>query len=121
MTTLNHSALLRTPVRRFVWAGTAWVLALGSSAAQNQLWIRQLGTSGSEAVMVTASDGSGGVIVSGNTDGPLGGPKLDYNDGWLARFDAAGAKLWSRQIGTEWDDWVMAGAPDGSGGAFVGG
>ncbi len=90
-------------------------------SAGNQTWSRQIGTSGDDIVQGAAPDGSGGVFVSGWSNGSLGGPIAGLDDAWLARYDNAGNQTWIRQFGTIYGDWVKASAPDGSGGVYVGG
>ncbi len=97
----------------------AWVARY--DAAGNQLWIRQLGSFGFESSFAAAADGSGGVYLSGGTDGILGGPALGYMDAWLARYDSAGNLMWLRQFGTDQPDFANAAAMDGAGGVHVGG
>ncbi len=87
----------------------------------NQLWIRQLGTSGYDVARGLSSDGSGGVYVAGGTAGNLGGSQFGLNDAWLARYDGAGNQAWIRQFGSSASDSAYAAALDGSGGAFVSG
>jgi len=89
--------------------------------AGNQVWLRQLGTSGADLARGAAPDGVGGVFVSGVTEGSLGGPSAGLNDAWLARYDAAGTRVWIRQFGSAGQDWAEAVAPDGAGGVFVSG
>jgi hypothetical protein len=121
--TLSNRTLATRPFRR---ASAAMVLSLASlpAAAQNQLWIGQLGSNAHDGVSAAAPDGSGGVYVSGHTGGNLGGPKVGpvwSTDAWLARYDSAGNQLWIRQLGTSRNDFARAAAPDGSGGVYVGG
>ncbi|HVS17470.1 MAG TPA: hypothetical protein VMT18_02635, partial [Planctomycetota bacterium] len=97
----------------------AWLARYDS--AGNQLWIRQLGTNLDERARAAAPDGSGGVYVSGETEGSLGGPSAGNDDAWLARYDSAGNQLWIRQLGTSAADISYAAAPDGSSGVYVGG
>ncbi len=97
----------------------AWLARV--DGAGNQLWIKQFGTSGDDAVENSAPDGSGGVYISGGTKGSLGGPNAGFDDAWLARYDSAGIQLWIRQLGTSNSDFAACAAPDGSGGVFVGG
>jgi hypothetical protein len=89
--------------------------------AGNQLWIHQFGTSAMDEARAVAPDGSGGVYVCGETYGSLGGPFSGVVDGWFARYDGAGNRLWIRQLGTSTSDEAYAAAPDGSGGLYVGG
>lgn len=63
------------------------VVTLASAgAAQNQLWIQQPGSSSFEAARAAAPDGSGGVYMSGWTDGNFGGPNAGGYDAWVARY-----------------------------------
>ncbi len=95
-------------------------LAVFPAAAQNQTWIRQLGTSEYDITWAAAPDGLGGVYVSGSTGGSLGGPFAgDLNDAWLARYDSAGNQAWIRQFGTSGPDDLRAAARDGLGGVYV--
>jgi hypothetical protein len=87
----------------------------------SQTWIRQLGSSGDDSVSAAAPDGSGGVFVSGTTNGSLGGPHAGDYDAWLARYDSAGYQIWIRQFGTSTIDAALAAAPDTSGGVYVSG
>jgi hypothetical protein len=97
----------------------AWLARYDS--AGNQLWIRQFGTNREDIVWAAAPDASGGVYLSGGTQGGLGGPHAGLDDAWLARYDSAGSQLWIRQLGTSADEFVSAAAPDGSGGVYVSG
>lgn len=100
-------------------AGALDVWITRHDAAGNPLWVRQLGTSGNEQPWSAAPDASGGVFVSGYTEGSLGGPNAGGRDAWLARYDGTGNPLWIRQVGTNADESVEASAPDGAGGVFL--
>ena len=63
----------------------AWLVRYDS--AGHQTWIRQFGTFVGDAAFACASDGSGGVYLSGATEGSLGGPNAGSYDAWLARYD----------------------------------
>jgi hypothetical protein len=104
--------------------GDAWLARYDQTG--NQLWIRQLGTAGDEGILAAASDGSGGVYVTGRTTGSLGGQYLSGSDVWLARYDDAGNQLWIRQFGTPivfqaFFESPDAAVPDGSGGVYLSG
>ncbi len=111
---MNHYSITALS---FVLAST---VALPASA-QNQAWIRQLGTSGSDSLFAAASDGSGGVYVGGHTEGNLAAPLTGLFDAWLARYDSAGNQVWIRQFGTSHWDNVTAAAADAIGGVYVSG
>jgi hypothetical protein len=97
----------------------AWLAHYNS--AGNQTWIRQIGTSYADFANAVASDDSGGVYVSGDTEGSLGGPNPGGRDAWLAHYDSAGTQTWIRQIASSEDDDARAAASDGLDGVYVGG
>jgi catechol 2,3-dioxygenase-like lactoylglutathione lyase family enzyme len=122
--TLARTLSNRTLATRSLWrASAAMVLSLAAlpAAAQNQLWIRQLGTSTNDAAYGSAPDGSGGAYMGGATNGSLGGPSAGSDDAWLARYDSAGSQLWIRQLGSSAGDAAFGVAPDGAGGLFISG
>ncbi len=102
-------------------AGQADVFLSRYDSAGGRLWMRQFGTSASDFALALAPDGSGGVMVAGNTFGPLGGFIAGGNDAFLARYDSAGNRLWIRQFGTSSPDLAHALAPDGADGVMVAG
>ncbi len=89
--------------------------------AGNQTWIRQFGTVAFDTPSAAAPDGVGGVYLSGNTRGSLGGPNAGSADVWLARYDSAGNQTWISQWGSNHVDFPSVAAPAGSGGVFVAG
>jgi len=102
-------------------AGLADAWLARYDGAGNKLWIRQLGTSAGDYAFGAAPDGSSGVYVGGYTGGSLGGPNAGFDDAWLARYDTAGSQAWIQQLGTSADDYLLAAAPDGSGGVYLSG
>ncbi len=90
-------------------------------SAGNRLWSRQSLTSDSESVSTAASDGSGGVYISGYADGNLGVPNVGGIDALLVRYDSGGNLVWTRQFGTAGYDTVLGSAPDGQGGVYLAG
>ena len=103
------------------WAGLNDVWLARYDGAGNQVWMRQFGTSDHDTATAVASDGSGGVLIAGWTEGSLGGPFAGGHDAWLARYDGAGTRVWMRQFGTGDTDQALALASDDSGGAFIAG
>ncbi len=91
-------------------------------ASGSFLWGRQAGTSGHDQAWGVATDATGHVYVSGETGGPLeGGVYQGELDVFLTKYDPAGTRLWTAQMGTaNWDlaDGVAV-APDGV--VFLGG
>ncbi len=68
-------------------AGARDIWLANHDSAGNQSWILQLGSSGIDQAFAIAPDGIGGVYVSGDTDGNLGGQNPGGSDVWLARYD----------------------------------
>ncbi len=97
----------------------AWVGKYDANGAL--LWTRQLGTTSGEHASAVSADGLGNVYVAGSTTGNLGGPNAGGSDAWLARYDAAGTLLWTRQFGTARIDSANAVSADGSGNVYVAG
>ncbi len=84
-------------------------------------WVSQLGTSTYDDSESVAIDGSGNAYISGRTEGSLDGPTAGYSDVFLAKYDASGALLWTRQLGTSNFDNSYSVAIDNSGNAYISG
>lgn len=94
------------------------LLVLSLDPAGTVRWVRVLGSPSAEYGYSIALDRSGGVVVSGSTNGAFapGAIPAGGNDAFVARFSDLGALEWARQIGSSKDDyaWDLAIAPDGS-------
>jgi hypothetical protein len=67
----------------------------------NQTFIRQFGTSESEAILDIATDSAGNFYLSGATQGNLFGPRQSQSqDSYVAKYDPNGNLLWGRQFGS---------------------
>jgi hypothetical protein len=97
----------------------AWLARVSGSGAIS--WQRQWGSSTRDNAFAAASDGQGGVLVAGSTNGVLAVPGLGGFDAWLASFDALGNQVWIRQFGSAADDFVYAAAPDGNASVYLAG
>jgi formylglycine-generating enzyme required for sulfatase activity len=84
-------------------------------------WTRQLGTTAFDESRGVSADGLGGIYISGVTGGSLDGPSAGDNDAFVAKYDAAGALLWSRQLGTSGSDASEGVSADGLGNLYIGG
>lgn len=88
----------------------------------NKLWSRQLGSTGADYALGVASDSAGNSYIAGYTNGVLPGQtRAGNNDAFLAKYDAAGNRLWVRQFGTPLSDQAQSVAVDADGNAYVGG
>ncbi len=84
-------------------------------------WSAQIGTSVLDQSFSVAVDGSGNTYISGMTGGNLGGTSAGHYEAFLAKFDASGNVLWTRQIGTAKYDRSNAVAVDSAGNAYISG
>ncbi len=88
----------------------------------NAQWVRSIASEDEDlaAAVGVASDGS--IYVAGSTAGTLGSTQNAGGlDVYLAKFDAAGKRLWIRQFGSAFDDKALGVAVDDAGNIFVAG
>ncbi len=69
-----------------------------------RLWTRKIGTPAYDLAYGVAADSSGNIYVAGATAGSLPGNPTGHavaglSDCFLAKFDASGTHLWTRQLG----------------------
>jgi hypothetical protein len=89
--------------------------------AGSQRWVRQLGSTSDEfgtgiAVRRDSPEGPDSVYVSGYTFGALdGNVRAGAYDAVLVKYDAAGARQWTRQLGTTTSDYAQGVAVDDAG------
>lgn len=67
-------------------------------------WTRQFGTATYDQVRAIATDGFGNVILTGETQGDLGGPVAGPSDVWVRVYSPAGDIAWTRQFGSDASD-----------------
>ncbi len=86
-------------------AGGRDVFLIQMSPGGDVQWTRGLGTSSNDYGAAVALHPDGGVVVTGRVVKSLDGQAAFGSwDIFLARYDAGGAKLWTRQLGTAGDD-----------------
>jgi hypothetical protein len=90
-------------------------------ASGNVQWTRQLGTTLSDESRGVAVDGLGNAYITGTTNGSLDGPNVGNADVIVAKYDAAGSRLWTRQFGSVGSDRGDAIAADGLGSVYIAG
>ena len=95
----------------------------GSSTASAEgtvEWIRQMGTSYNDYAYDITTDSSGNVYVTGYTAGGLdGNTNVGSSDLFVVKYDSAGVKQWTQQLGTSQDDLAQGIATDSSGNVYV--
>jgi hypothetical protein len=85
-------------------------------------WTVMINTTGGDTAFGAAADPDGNALVAGETQGDLHGhTNLGSNDAFLAKYDTAGARLWTEMINTSGFDTAYAAASDADGNVFVGG
>lgn len=86
----------------------------------NILWTRQFGTGGLDTASSVAVGSEGEVFATGYVIGALPGQKfIGKRDMYVVKFDGTGGLLWTRQFGTEEDDYASGIAVDANGKSFV--
>jgi hypothetical protein len=83
-------------------AGGADAFLARYDGAGNQLWIRQFGGSGDDAVQAIYPHWTGGAFVAGETAAASG------VNIFLARYDGAGTRVWYREFGSGAEDRAHA-------------
>ncbi len=96
-----------------------WVAKFDSLG--DELWTRQIGTSGDDYGYSLALDPTGNAYICGSTEGSLGGESAGGQDAFLVKLDSLGNTLWSRQVGTGDTDKGEAVAVDSMGNAYLSG
>jgi hypothetical protein len=102
-------------------AGLSDAFVAKYDAAGTLQWTRQLGTSGFDESKSVSADGLGSVYISGFVGGSLDGPYAGGNDAFIAKYDAAGTLLWSRQLGTGDFEESSGVSADGLGNVYIAG
>jgi hypothetical protein len=88
----------------------------------NRVWGAQIGDVYTDNGFGVFSDPvTGGAYLTGSTGSNLDGTNRGGYDQFLARYDSAGGRLWTRQIGTGVNDRGLSVSADALGSVFVGG
>jgi Beta-propeller repeat len=96
-----------------------FVAKLGATGGALQ-WVNQFGTSTLDEAQAIAVDAAGHLYVTGETNAALfGGTYYGGSDAFIAKYDAAGARLASTQLGTAQNDEAYNITVDAAGNIFV--
>ncbi|MEX2308882.1 MAG: SBBP repeat-containing protein [Pirellulales bacterium] len=90
-------------------------------AAGSPVWTHQLGTLVNDASLGIFADGMGDVYISGHTYGSLGGTNAGLADAFVSKYTAAGALLWTSQIGSLTYDVAHGVSSDKHGNVYISG
>ncbi len=86
----------------------------------NKQWTEQLGTNNRDYGQEVSVDGSGNVYVAGYTYGDLDGNINEgQSDMFLTKYNAAGTKQWTQQLGTDTREFCWGVSVDSTGNAYL--
>ncbi|MCX5786419.1 MAG: SBBP repeat-containing protein [Elusimicrobia bacterium] len=101
-------------------AGGGDMFLVKYDSSGNKKWTKELGTPSSDFGSGVTTDFSGNIYVTGYTDGVLGGAaNAGGYDIFVVKYSTSGAKLWTRQLGTNGSDFGSGVATDSSGNVYV--
>jgi hypothetical protein len=87
--------------------------------ADVKVWTRLAGSGSYDFGYAVAADNFGNGIIAGATQGSLAGDNAGRYDLFVAKYDAAGNRLWLRQRGSSERDFAYGVATDASGNIYV--
>lgn len=103
-------------------AGSFDLFVVKYDPAGTRLWTREIGTAAADLATGIATDGQGNVYVTGRTQGGLdGNTNAGPDDLFVVKYDSAGTKQWTRELGTSGDDVATGIAADAQGNVYVSG
>jgi len=103
-------------------AGGSDLFVVKYNTAGIRQWTRQLGTVTADGASAVASDASSNIYAAGYTLGGLdGNVSAGFTDLFVVKYDSAGVKQWTRQLGTATDDTAHGAATDANGNVFAAG
>lgn len=86
------------------------------------LWTRQFGSSSDDFGRSVGVDGGGNVYVAGYTDAVLPGKtSAGAKDAFVRKYDPAGTEIWTRQFGSNGDDYAYTMSVSQSGDVYIAG
>lgn len=104
--------------RLITWS--AWILGTSCVCAQDvKVWTRFTGSTSDDYGYAVAVDRFGNAIVAGATQGSIYGGNAGRYDLFVAKYNAAGTRLWVRQRGTAEREFAFGAAVDPSGNIYV--
>jgi Bacterial Ig-like domain/Beta-propeller repeat len=91
-----------------------------SAGNLSPVWVQQFGTGADDIAFSVTADASGNVFAAGTTFGGLDGNALvGGSDAFVVKYSSAGARQWTRQLGTTDDDDAFGVATDASGNVYL--
>jgi hypothetical protein len=117
-----NNATWGSPLRAYSNGEDAFAVKLETSG--NLRWNTFLGGAGTDAGYSIAVDGSGNVLLGGQSSATWGSPLRGFsgnNDAIAVKLDGSGNPLWNTFLGGAGDDWGRSIAVDGSANVLLGG
>jgi hypothetical protein len=99
--------------------GSSDLFLVKYDASGNKLWTRQLGTASNDGGENVTVDGENVYVIGGTQGGLDGNTNIGNADLILVKYDSAGNKQWTRQLGTVSIEIGTGVATDGSGNIYV--
>ncbi|AFZ60550.1 SBBP repeat-containing protein [Anabaena cylindrica FACHB-243] len=85
-------------------------------------WVKQFGTTSEDYSIASKTDSAGNTYVTGWTGGQFAGnTALGGYDGFLAKYNTSGTRLWVKQFGTNSNDYANGLSIDNQGNIYVSG
>ncbi|MDD1417731.1 SBBP repeat-containing protein [Dolichospermum sp. ST_sed1] len=85
-------------------------------------WVKQFGTTSEDYSAASKTDSVGNTYVTGWTSGQFtGNTALGGYDGFLAKYDTSGTRLWVKQFGTNSNDYANGLSIDNLGNIYISG
>ena len=101
-------------------AGVADLFLVKYDSAGDRKWTKQLGTYEMDEAFDISTDSSGNVYVTGHTSGSFdGNTNAGVADLFLVKYDSAGDRKWTKQLGTYEMDEAFDISTDSSGNVYV--
>jgi len=100
-------------------AGGKDLFVVKYNSSGTKQWTKQLGTSSDDRAYGVATDSSGNVYVTGDTDGGLEDNTSAGADLFVVKYNSSGTKQWTKQLGTSNDDYARGVATDSSANVYV--
>ena len=72
------------------------------------LWPIQFGTANDDCASAVAADSQGNIVVGGGTNGALFASNTGNDHIFLVKYDAGGHQLWTKQFGSDKNDYLSA-------------
>jgi len=83
------------------------------------VWTHQFGTNDTDDARSVTTDAAGNVIIIGYTDGSLEGTNAGIIDAFMRKYDPNGLVVWTRQFGTNYDDYTSGVTTDPAGNIII--